>query len=137
MNSDVQETFNNWRIILNHPRAKLDSTRRKVIENRLADGYSVDDLSLAFEGCACDYWHMGGNDRNTIFDSITLILRDADHVERFMEIGEKARMLMAQMQARKAEAQSPQEPRQPPTQEQILRARAALQASGVNIRRLQ
>ena len=137
MTNDVQEIFDYWRTVCAHPRSRLDAAREKVIRARLADGYSKEDLLLAIEGAACSPFHQGDNDRHTVYDSITLILRDADHVDRFCQMGEQAMKLLERMQERKAEAQSPQEPRQPPTQEQILRARAALQASGVNIRRLQ
>ncbi len=80
----VQEVFAHWQQTFNHPRAKLDVKRKKFIRGRLKDGFSVNDLKLAITGCRASPFHMGVNDRNTVYDDLDLICRDAKHVEQFM-----------------------------------------------------
>ncbi|MDW9176989.1 hypothetical protein SE924_10065 [Legionella pneumophila] len=82
----MNEIFNHWQLVMNHPRAKLDAKRQRAIKNALEFGYSIDDLKLAIDGCANTPFNMGENDRRQVYDNITLILRDADHIERFINI---------------------------------------------------
>lgn len=88
-NTDTKEKeicvdiFDYWRTTLKHPRAVLDNKRRAKLKQALKT-YSSDDLKKAIRGCSLSPYHMGDNDRSTKYDSITLILRDAEHIERFM-----------------------------------------------------
>ncbi len=77
--------FKCWQDTMGKPRARLDRKRRKLINDRLADGYSVEDICLAIRGCSQSPFHMGKNDSGKRYDSIELICRDAEHVEQFME----------------------------------------------------
>ena len=83
----VPLVFKYWQQRLNHPRAKLDRKRQRAIAARLKDGYSIDDLKRAIDGCRASPWHQGQNDKRRTFDDIELICRDAAHVEQFMAIG--------------------------------------------------
>jgi hypothetical protein len=121
----VAEVFEHWRIIMGHSRARLDAVRAKVIKARLTDGYSVEDLCLAVDGCCASAFHMGDNDRQQVFDSITLILRDADHVDKFIRAGEKAHEMLSQREQRREAASTSPEPIKP-TPEQVARARDLL-----------
>jgi hypothetical protein len=76
--------FNHWKTVHAHPKAILDAKRRRLISDRLEEGFSVDDLNLAIDGCKASAWHMGENDRRKVFDSLDLIFRDASHVEKFI-----------------------------------------------------
>ncbi len=76
--------FNYWQEAMNHPRAKLDKKRERIIQNALQLGYSIVDLKLAIDGCAKTPFNMGENDRRQVFDDISLIFRDAEHIERFI-----------------------------------------------------
>jgi hypothetical protein len=67
----------------------LSDKRSKLIARALKD-YSVDVLKQAVVGCSLSDWHMGGNPRNTRYTSLELILRDAEHIERFASIAEDA-----------------------------------------------
>lgn len=87
LNAEV--VFNHWKTVLNHPRAILDKKRKKVIEDRLRDGFTVEDLLQVPLGVKNSPWHMGDNPRNIVYDSITLIYRDADQVEKFMASSKK------------------------------------------------
>lgn len=70
-----------------HPRAKLDAKRRSRIEDRLKDGYTIEELAQAIDGCHGSEWHRGQNDRGRRYTGLELILRDADHVEEFIALG--------------------------------------------------
>lgn len=86
---EVKEVFEFWKEALNHPRAVLDVTRVKKIKDRLKEGYSAEDLKQAVRGLTLSPHEMGQNDRNTVYDDISLICRDAPHVERYMARAEQ------------------------------------------------
>ncbi len=80
----VMAVFDYWRVTLNHPLAILDNKRSRVILARLKEGHSVEKLKLAVDGCKASPWHQGKNNRQTVYDDIELICRDAKHVEEFV-----------------------------------------------------
>jgi Helix-turn-helix domain len=82
--SQILTVFNTWKDVLRHPNARLDEKRRRCIRAALALKFTADDLAKAFRGCRASPFHMGANDRQQRYDDITLILRDAAHIERFM-----------------------------------------------------
>lgn len=77
-----------------HPqrRPKFTRDRRRKIEARLREGYGVTDLKQAIDGCAASDFHMGRDPNNDLrsggrlFNSIDLICRNGEHVDRFMEM---------------------------------------------------
>lgn len=79
----VQEIFAYWQVKLNHAKAKLTPARHRCIEGRLKEGYTMEDLRQAVDGCAASPWHMGGNPDGQIFDDIELICRNGQKVEMF------------------------------------------------------
>ena len=83
-NKKVQEIFNHWRQVMHHLHAKLDKKRIAKITQALNLGYSVHQLKHAIDGCAYTPFNMGANDRNQKYNSIDLIFRDAEHIERFI-----------------------------------------------------
>lgn len=107
MQLQIQQVFEHWKIVLQHDRARLDTKRTRMISSALAWGYSVEDLQLAIEGCAGSPFHMGDNDRNTIYDGLDLILRDADKIDRFMASGEQLRAkIRRNIERRRAQLQA-------------------------------
>jgi len=78
--------FNCWRDVLGHKRANLDAKRKKEIRTALSLGYSSDELQQAIIGCSKSDFHMGVNDRGQKYDSINLIFRDADQIDKFIMI---------------------------------------------------
>lgn len=83
MKGCINEIFDYWRTTLKHPKAVLDNKRRAKLKQALKT-YSSGDLKKSIKGCSLSPYHMGDNDRNTKYDDITLIMRDAEHIERFM-----------------------------------------------------
>lgn len=82
----IETIFDFWRKTLNHNRAKLDDARKKIIRKALRDGYSETDLLDAITGCSMSEWHMGKNNRSTKFDSLGLILKSSDNIDKFIAI---------------------------------------------------
>lgn len=89
----VSEVFDHWRSVMNHPKAKIDPKREKAIKSAIGLGYTVSDLCLAIDGCRNSPWHMGKNDRATVFDGLDLILRDAAHIDKFIREAAKPAVL--------------------------------------------
>lgn len=84
-NGSASDVFAYWKTELNHPRAKLDDKRKKKINAILKIGYTVEDLKTAIDGCKQSPWHQGQNERQSVYDDIELICRDASHVDRFIK----------------------------------------------------
>lgn len=82
-NSNVASVFGFWQSVLNHPQARLTIERRRAIQGRLKEGYSVDDLKRAVSGCKASRYHMGENDHGKVYDDIELICRNGSKVEQF------------------------------------------------------
>jgi hypothetical protein len=78
----IQRIFRYWQDTMNHPKAKLDDKRRKIVMQALKNGYSEEDLQWAISGYRLSPHHMGENDNNTVYDSLDLILRDAKHIDQ-------------------------------------------------------
>ncbi len=68
-----------------HPKAQAGSKERAKISARLAEGFSVDDLTLAVDGCHVSPWHCGTNPSGAKYQGLELIFRDATHVTQFIE----------------------------------------------------
>jgi hypothetical protein len=83
---EVRQVFDHWKVVMDHPRSKLDNNRKNKIAARLKDGFTVDDLKGAIDGCKHSPFHMGDNDQNKKYDDITLICRDASKVEFFASV---------------------------------------------------
>lgn len=64
-------------------RTAFDSKRRRAVLARLKDGYTVEDLCRAVDGCLLTPHNAGQNDRGERYDDLELICRDAAHVDRF------------------------------------------------------
>lgn len=83
----VDEIFLHWcRVMDKSPnKTKLTKEREKAIRARLKDGYSVDEIKRAIEGCRADSWSMGSNDRHKPFNDIELICRTGKKLEGFRD----------------------------------------------------
>jgi hypothetical protein len=72
-----------------HPRARIGEKARRLIRDRLEDGWTVQDLCDAIDGCHRSRFHRGENTDGTAFQTLDLILRDSEHVQRFVETPER------------------------------------------------
>jgi uncharacterized protein YdaU (DUF1376 family) len=80
----ANEIFEHWKTVMNHPRSVLGDKTSKLISARLKEGFTVDMMKQAIDGCSKTPHNMGQNDRNTRYDSLDLILRDSGNVNRFI-----------------------------------------------------
>lgn len=92
---DVKAVFAYWQQAMSHPQAKLDDKRAKAIGKRLGDGYSVEDLCRAVDGCKLSPHHMGQNDTGTVYDDIELICRDGSKVDGFIARAQRGPVVLA------------------------------------------
>lgn len=81
----VTEVFNYWKLVMNHPKAKLDNARKKKIIAAIKLKFSITQLKQAIDGCSKSSWHMGENNQKQKYDSISLIFRDAEKIESFIQ----------------------------------------------------
>ena len=95
--TDVQDIFEYWQRVMNHPKAKLDKKRKRIIKAALDLKYSTVDLKLAIDGCFNSPYHMGKNDNKQIYDDINLIFRDAEHIERFINYSKNEQLTNGNM----------------------------------------
>ncbi len=77
---DVEKVFSHWQTVHQKPKAQLDDKRRALIRRALKH-YSEADLCQAIAGYLNSPHHMGQNERNTVYDSIELLLRDSEHID--------------------------------------------------------
>lgn len=64
-----------------HLTAKWTAKRKRLIDARLGEGFSVDDLKHAIDGFHADPWHTGENEAHKAWLDLDLLLRDASKVE--------------------------------------------------------
>jgi len=80
----VVEVFEYWKMRMNKKRAVLDTKRHRDLAWAIAL-YNVETCKQAIDGCAASDFHMGHNKSKTPYNDITLIFRDAEHVEKFLD----------------------------------------------------
>lgn len=80
----IDDIFQYWQTIMDHPNARLDEKRRKLIRNALKTGYAVNDLKTAILGCSYTPHNMGDNDRGQRYDGLHVIFKNADQIDRFI-----------------------------------------------------
>ncbi|HEX9992494.1 MAG TPA: hypothetical protein VGB14_06180 [Acidimicrobiales bacterium] len=81
----VTAVFDAWRDATGHHRAVLDSKRTATILKALRL-YPLEDVLDAVKGWRHDPHNRGENDRGRPYNDITLLLRDAEHIERFRDL---------------------------------------------------
>lgn len=86
LNDQVFDIFQYWKDIMKKGAGtKLTKERRGKIVDRLNDKYSVDDIKQAIWNCSQSPHNMGKNDRNTTYNDIELICRNATKLEYFRD----------------------------------------------------
>ena len=91
----IERLFCFWRKVCDHPQAKLDPKRQKLIGRALAPppqglGYPEDQLLQAIWGCANSPFHRGRNENHREYTSLDLILRDASHIDSMIHLTKPA-----------------------------------------------
>jgi hypothetical protein len=83
-----QEVFDAWCAATGRDagRTKLTADRVKKMDQRIAEGYSVEELVEAVQGVALSAFHMGENDKQQRYDDLTTVLRSGSQVEKFRDL---------------------------------------------------
>jgi hypothetical protein len=77
--------FDAWRESTGKHRAQLDDKRLRKIKAALRT-YPLPDVLDAVRGWANSPHHRGENDQGTVYNELTLLLRDAEHIEHFRDL---------------------------------------------------
>lgn len=83
---NIYVVFEFWKATFNSPKTVLTEKRKKKIEARLEQGYSVEDIKKAILNCSKSDYHMGKNDRGTVYNDIELICREPEKLDRFISM---------------------------------------------------
>lgn len=84
----VSTVFEHWKRVMQSPRSRLDDKRRRAINAAIKLGYTTRELLKAVDGCSKSPHNMGLNDRQTKFNDIELILRNAANIDRFIGLAD-------------------------------------------------
>lgn len=88
--TQVREIFEYWTVTCDHPGATLDSKRAGVISRQLIKyGRTLQQLKKAILGASQDSFLRGNGGPR--YDDITLILRDATHIERYIDLADRTK----------------------------------------------
>lgn len=87
--TDVELVFDHWRAEWGHQTAKLDAKRTKAIREGLKS-YTAQQLCIAISGYRKSPHHTGSNDCKTVYDALTLLLRDNDHIDAGIKFASQA-----------------------------------------------
>ena len=87
VDSDVQDVFSAWLEVTGRDvnKTKLDSKRASRIVWALKN-YPKQDVIDAVTGWRNSKFHSGTNERGKVYNDLTLLLRDAQHLEEFREL---------------------------------------------------
>lgn len=86
--SPVSEIFSYWCQVMNKGSlAKCTKKREAKVKARLKDGYTIEQIKQAIDGCSRSSHHMGKNPASnpdgTIYDDLELICRNGEKLEFF------------------------------------------------------
>ena len=83
---EAMKVIKAWR--RHHPRALMKNVKQskeyRLVQKRLAEGFTATQLVEAVEGCHRSPWHCGENPGRKKYQSLTLIMRDSSKVESFL-----------------------------------------------------
>jgi hypothetical protein len=87
---EIQAVFAHYRTLhpRAHPKPKSGSPEWRKIRDRLAEGYTVEALKQAIDGCHKSKFHQGENDSRTKYLDLELIVRSSTHVAKFIELAD-------------------------------------------------
>jgi len=68
-----------------HPKSKPGAAERKLIGRRLNEKYTVEDLTDAIDGMHLTPHNLGENDRNSVYLTLKIAMKDSSQVQRFID----------------------------------------------------
>ncbi len=87
LSSNVVSIFDYWVLVMQkNAITKLTAKRKTNVTNRLKDGYTVEQIKSAIDGCKSSSFHMGANNDGKVYDDLELICRTGEKLEGFAEL---------------------------------------------------
>ena len=86
----IAAIFNHW-VETCRPNGRqpvLDAKRTRIIEKAIIS-HGANMCFLAIQGNKLSDFHQGANSRGKKYDELSLILRDAEHIEQFVTIADE------------------------------------------------
>lgn len=84
--ADIEMLFDYWKEIFGKRSSTvLDEARSKKLSAAIK-AYGIENCKKAIKGCSLSDWHSGRNPGNKKYHDLTLIFRNADKVEMFIDI---------------------------------------------------
>lgn len=74
-----------------HPRWRSESKMKSRVVKILTSGYTAEDLCLAIDGNHRSPFHCGENENKQKHHGLGLILRDSDHISKFIDLAKPQR----------------------------------------------
>ena len=81
---NVISIFEHWMHETGHKGSKIDEDRISYIQSALDMGYTLESLKKAVSGIKKTPFFMGKNDRNTVYDGIKHIFKDASRIDELI-----------------------------------------------------
>jgi len=86
---DIDNMFDFWKDTFNkRSTTVLDDTRKAKLATAIK-AYGIETCKQAILGCSMSDWHTGRNPGNKKYTDLTLIFRNAEKVEMFVDIYEQ------------------------------------------------
>jgi hypothetical protein len=82
--SACKQVFDHWKTVMEKDRSRFTAEKRRHIEARLREGFTVEELKQVVTAAKNDPFTMGDNDRNKAFNEIDNLYRNATRVEKFL-----------------------------------------------------
>lgn len=79
-----REIFDYWKTKMQKNRALLDANRQSRIGWAIKN-YGMEACRQAIDGCLMSDWHMGKNPNNKAYNDISLIFRNSEKMEMFLD----------------------------------------------------
>ena len=86
---DIQTLFDFWKDTFNRRASTVLDDKRKDKLSVAIRNYGMETCKHAILGCSMSDFHMGNNNRNKVNNDLTLIFRNAEKVEAFVEVYEQ------------------------------------------------
>lgn len=84
---DAEEVFYFWCLVMRKDldKTKMTPRRKKYINDRIEDGYTVEEIKQAIVNCSHIPHNMGLNDNRKRYNSIELICRSPEKLEYYLD----------------------------------------------------
>lgn len=81
---DLAEIFDYWCVVMNkRGSAKFTDDRKRAVKARLKEGYTVEHIKQAIDGCSRSDFHMARDGKNTtVYDDLAMICKSGSQLEK-------------------------------------------------------